>query len=476
MVTAAEVWRDYEVDGVPSSGPHKPIKSDIRLWGAAIEAIGGLAVPGAALVPLFSNGVGNQPVYRAITGFDLPNPALDTPGAVLAKPGVANQVVSGLGTDGALDFASVTGTGNVVLSDAPAFSGIIKHGLLNFLSSVGSTHIFYAPDGRLGVQLAASTNFYKAPLHGFYNVDGTDLFAQLDANTFDLQPATLTGSSALSAAKVTQTWNTSGTPRLIDLQVIDTASNAASQIFRVRTGAAGTTQVWAVDKSGAGSYASNLAVGGVLVIGSQNYLFYNGTQMDHFSPTGGIRWLNNAGNKVREQLADSGLRSYFGNTSGQHDISTPAAASGASTWPLTTGEIWNTGMGVANNVQTIAVDFNTANTDYPITIKLPAGFTRYRLASVTVTNTGTAASITTATCGIFDTAGGGGTALVASGTSLAALTSNAPLTAGAVLTLTLVAAAGATAYQTDTTLFFRVQTAQGSAASGFVTFQVIPIS
>jgi len=36
--TAAEIFRDYETDGVPASGPHKPIKSDIRDWGASVES------------------------------------------------------------------------------------------------------------------------------------------------------------------------------------------------------------------------------------------------------------------------------------------------------------------------------------------------------------------------------------------------------------------------------------------------------
>ncbi len=42
--TANEIFRDYETDGVPSSGAHKPIKPDIRQWGTAVEA-GFLATP-----------------------------------------------------------------------------------------------------------------------------------------------------------------------------------------------------------------------------------------------------------------------------------------------------------------------------------------------------------------------------------------------------------------------------------------------
>lgn len=36
--TAATVWRDFVTDGVPASGSWKPQKSDVRAWGASIEA------------------------------------------------------------------------------------------------------------------------------------------------------------------------------------------------------------------------------------------------------------------------------------------------------------------------------------------------------------------------------------------------------------------------------------------------------
>ncbi|WP_198521647.1 hypothetical protein [Rhizobium sullae] len=38
-ITAAEVWRDYETDGVPSSGDHKVKKNDVRGWSAWLEQI-----------------------------------------------------------------------------------------------------------------------------------------------------------------------------------------------------------------------------------------------------------------------------------------------------------------------------------------------------------------------------------------------------------------------------------------------------
>lgn len=37
MPLASQIWRDYSTDGVPSSGAHKPVKSDIRVWGTDVE-------------------------------------------------------------------------------------------------------------------------------------------------------------------------------------------------------------------------------------------------------------------------------------------------------------------------------------------------------------------------------------------------------------------------------------------------------
>lgn len=39
LLPAATIFRDYEIDGVPSSGPHAPIKADIRAWGASLDGV-----------------------------------------------------------------------------------------------------------------------------------------------------------------------------------------------------------------------------------------------------------------------------------------------------------------------------------------------------------------------------------------------------------------------------------------------------
>lgn len=51
-----------------------------------------------------------------------------------------------------------------------------------------------------------------------------------------LTPETLTGSAATSGLSVTQTWNTTGTPTALKLDVTDTASNASSLLMDLRVG------------------------------------------------------------------------------------------------------------------------------------------------------------------------------------------------------------------------------------------------
>lgn len=143
--------------------------------------------------------------------------------------------------------------------------------------------------------------------------------------------------------------------------------------------------------------------------------------------------------------------------------------SGFSVVPISAG-----GSGTTNApllVAAVVVDFN-AIADYPLVIVIPSGCTSYRIQGFITINTGSTASLTTARFGVFTAAAGGGTALVASGTVLSGLTSNAAGTA----TSLLVSASAVTAYFTNTTLYYRVTTAQGAAASGkaYIQYQPLP--
>lgn len=143
---------------------------------------------------------------------------------------------------------------------------------------------------------------------------------------------------------------------------------------------------------------------------------------------------------------------------------------GAGTVNATNLLINGTQVGVIG-VTITGVDFNSANTDTPVTIVLPSGFTRYRFQSIVLH--GASASLTTATCGVFTDAAGAGTAIVASGTVISVSTASES-TANNMQAFT-VAGVSTTSW-TDTAIFFRVQNPQGSAATGSVTFYYQPLA
>lgn len=63
-----------------------------------------------------------------------------------------------------------------------------------------------------------------------------------------IAPESLTGSAATTSLDIAQTWNTTGTPSAIKLNVTDTASNAASLLMDLQVG--GSSR-FSVDKTGA---------------------------------------------------------------------------------------------------------------------------------------------------------------------------------------------------------------------------------
>lgn len=50
MTSARSIWRDYETDGVPASGLHRPAKQEIRDWGSLVEVFHSGAQIGGGLV------------------------------------------------------------------------------------------------------------------------------------------------------------------------------------------------------------------------------------------------------------------------------------------------------------------------------------------------------------------------------------------------------------------------------------------
>jgi hypothetical protein len=107
--------------------------------------------------------------------------------------------------------------------------------------------------------------------------------------------------------------------------------------------------------------------------------------------------------------------------------------------------------------------------DTPLIVPLPPGVTRYRVTRVTLLAPSVALSV--AQAALYNAVSGGGVA-ICSPQALAGLTSSSPATAGNAIDLTLALAAAT--FFTATTLYFRITTAQGSAATVDVILHIQP--
>ena len=75
------------------------------------------------------------------------------------------------------------------------------------------------------------------------NIPISSFTAAANATGIGMSGFSLTGSNAQSMLDLTGTWNTSGTPTAIDLNVTDTASNAASLLMNLRVGGSSIASV-----------------------------------------------------------------------------------------------------------------------------------------------------------------------------------------------------------------------------------------
>lgn len=152
----------------------------------------------------------------------------------------------------------------------------------------------------------------------------------------------------------------------------------------------------------------------------------------------------------------------------------PVTPAHLASW-TTTGVIQDAGVTLVNTygqfeISVTGINFNSATTDTPIAINLPAGFTRYRVSTIIIS--GASASLSTATCGVFTGAGGTGVAIVANASSITVTASTTDINNN-MQALTI--ANQNTLALSDGTIFFRVVGAQGSAATANVTVHYEPL-
>lgn len=116
------------------------------------------------------------------------------------------------------------------------------------------------------------------------------------------------------------------------------------------------------------------------------------------------------------------------------------------------------------------VNFNSTNSDNQIAVPLPPGFSTYLVSACYICEaTGT---LTTATCSLWTAAGGTGTAIVSSATAVTVSTASVGSNNSAQ-SLT-INNANTQAWNVGT-LYFRIQTAEGTNQTATVILFVIPL-
>lgn len=203
--------------------------------------------------------------------------------------------------------------------------------------------------------------------------------------------------------------------------------------------------------------------------------------------TSNFQWqqnLNGAGWSVLMTLTDgaaltvgksgttAGSVALVNATSGSITVAPPTGALGAQTLtlPASTGTVAITSNLGLIRVALIGVNFNSANTDNPVTIPLPPGISRYAVNSINISNA--SASISTATIGVFTGTGGGGQTIAA--TQSITVTQTGPDTNNNFMRLTQTNAT--TEAYNDATLQVRIVNAQGSAATADVIINILPLT
>ncbi len=261
---------------------------------------------------------------------------------------------------------------------------------------------------------------------------------------------------------------------------LNVKGSTAGGIVAIAVISSGTGSGLSIDAKGNGTLSLNNTGSGVVAIGDggantilfNNTLTYGGVTLNNAVTGTGNMVLSNSPTLTGTLTLNTTLAgSAFGSGVATF-LATPSSANLASalTDELGSGKaIFSTAMPNFIEFHATGINFNSGNTDTTIAITLPTGYTRYVIQSVRVY--GASQTLTTATFGVFTSTGGGGTAIVASGTACTVSTATDG-TSGNLQGPT-IAAAFSFSVAGFPNLYFRVQNAQGAAATGNVLIALI---
>lgn len=221
-------------------------------------------------------------------------------------------------TGGALTSTPLSGaleTDNTSLFFTP--SGTRSNVVLNNIGCAGGQTITGGNAGSENLTLSSTSNSTKGKVlvgTSAYDEVNNRLGIGLSSPTtaLDIVGASLTGSQTTGVVNMAQTWNTSGNPTAIKLNVTDTASGASARLMELQVG--GVSQ-FACTKGGQVSIGGNLIgnsglFASVCRVGSTSQLYWN-TRSQMFSPADGSIRLTDAAGTSFSQLMFGGTSSSY---------------------------------------------------------------------------------------------------------------------------------------------------------------------
>jgi len=142
---------------------------------------------------------------------------------------------------------------------------------------------------------------------------------------------------------------------------------------------------------------------------------------------------------------------------------------------VTDGVIGDAGVTFNNTLAVVrsdvlGINFNATNTDFPVPINLPVGFTRWRPQLLVIS--GASGTLTTATCSLWTQAGGSGVAIISSGTAITVATNLSDTNNNGQV---FAPNNANTLFYVNTTIYFRVQNPQGVAATANFSVLYYPL-
>jgi hypothetical protein len=188
------------------------------------------------------------------------------------------------------NFGTTTGTGRVNLPDA----GTTAADGIQFGTGLS---LFKDFDGHL-----VCSGVFKVPTSGTIQVkSGADARFTVDGAKLNLTPLTLTGSSSTSALSISQTWNTTGNPTAILLNVTNTASAGTSRLIDLIVG--GNSR-FSVDNAGRLIAGNSISAQSGSTIGWSSSTFMQ-------APSDGVFRLSNNGGTGFDRIQFGGTTSSF---------------------------------------------------------------------------------------------------------------------------------------------------------------------